>query len=76
MRRSASDAGYEPHSLRGNRLRPNHQEFTDGVKLAAIAAVSAVLTATVVIGAGRTLMPQGSVMAAEQPPTLTRVALR
>jgi hypothetical protein len=57
-------------------LRPNHQEFTDGVKLAAIAAVSAVLTATVVIGVGRTLMPQGSDIAAEQSPTLTRVALR
>ena len=57
-------------------MRPNHQEFTDGVKLVAIAAVSAVLTATVVIGAGRTLMPQGSAVAAEQPVTLTRVALR
>ena len=57
-------------------MRPNHQEFTDGVKLVAIAAVSAVLTATVVIGAGRTLMPHGSAVAAEQPVTLTRVALR
>ena len=71
-----SDAGYKPHSLRGNRLRPNHQEFTDGVKLVAIATVSAVLTATVVIGAGRTLMPQGSAIAAEQPAALMRVALR
>lgn len=57
-------------------MRPNHQEFTDGVKLAAIAAVSAVLTATVVIGVGRTLMPQGGAIAAQQPVTLTRVALR
>jgi hypothetical protein len=64
-----------PYSLRGNRLRPNHQEFADGVKLAAIAAVSAVLTATVVIGAGRTLMPQTETVAAEQP-AFTRVALR
>ena len=31
---------------------------------------------TVVIGAGRTLMPQGSAVGAEQPVTLTRVALR
>ena len=57
-------------------MRPNHQEFTDGVKLAAIAAVSAVLTATVVIGVGRTLMPQDSAIAADHSPTLTRVALR
>lgn len=70
-----TDAGYDPHSPRGNRLRPNHQEFTDGVKLAAIATVSAVLTATVVIGAGRALMPPAEAVAAE-PPALTRVALR
>ena len=56
-------------------MRPNHQEFADGVKLAAIATVSAVLTATVVIGAGRTLMPQAEAVAAEQP-VLTRVTLR
>ncbi|WP_156389388.1 hypothetical protein [Brevundimonas sp. Root1423] len=56
-------------------MRPNHQEFADGVKLAAIAAVSAVLTATVVIGAGRTLMPRTEAVAAEQP-AFTRVALR
>ncbi len=55
-------------------MRPNHQEFADGVKLAAIAAVSAVLTATVVIGAGRTLMPQDE--AATGQPALIRVALR
>jgi hypothetical protein len=64
-----------PHSLRGNRLRPNHLEFADGVRLAAIAALSAVLTATVVIGAGRALLPQAEAVAAEQP-ALTRVALR
>ena len=56
-------------------MRPNHQEFADGVKLAAIAAVSAVLTATVVIGVGRSVMPQASAVAAEQP-VLTPVALR
>ncbi len=55
-------------------MRPNHQEFADGVKLAAIAAVSAVLTATVVIGAGRTLAPQDE--AAVEQPVLIRVALR
>ncbi|MDP1911886.1 hypothetical protein [Brevundimonas sp.] len=56
-------------------MRPDHQEFADGVKLAAIAAVSAVLTATVVIGAGRTLFPQAEVVAAERP-ELTSVVLR
>ena len=55
----------------------NHQEFTAGVKLAAIAAVSAVLTATLVIGAGRALLPQGEGLAAEhQTPALTPVAIR
>ena len=56
-------------------MRPDHQEFADGVKLAAIAAVSALLTATVVIGAGRTLLPQDGVAAAERP-ELTPVVLR
>jgi hypothetical protein len=60
--------------LRGNRLRPDHQEFADGVKLATIAAISAVLTATVVIGAGRTLLPQAE--AAPERPALTAVILR
>jgi len=58
-------------------LRPDHQEFADGVKLAAIAAISAVLTATVVIGAGRTLLPRGDVPgAATERPVLTPVVLR
>jgi Na+-translocating ferredoxin:NAD+ oxidoreductase RnfG subunit len=55
-------------------LRPDHQEFADGVKLATIAAISAVLTATVVIGAGRTLLPQAE--AAAERPALTAVILR
>ena len=59
----------------GNRLRPDHQEFADGVKLAAIAAVSAVLTATVVIGAGRALLPHADTVAAERL-ELTSVVLR
>jgi hypothetical protein len=55
-------------------LRPDHQEFADGVKLAAIAAVSAELTATVVIGAGRALLPRGEapVVAAELTPVVLR----
>lgn len=65
----------EKHALQGNGLRPDHQEFADGVKLAAIAAVSAVLTATVVIGAGQSLLPQAEAVAAERP-ALTPVTLR
>ncbi len=56
-------------------MRPDHQEFAEGVKLAAIAAVSAVLAATVVIGAGRTLLPQAEAAAAPRP-ALTHAALR
>ena len=56
-------------------MRPDHQEFADGVKLAAIAAVSAALTATVVIGAGRMLLPQAETVAAERP-ELVRASLR
>jgi len=37
-------------------VRPDHQEFTDSLKLAAIASVAAVVTATVVIGAGRAVL--------------------
>ena len=57
-------------------MRPDHQEFADGAKLAAIAAVSAVLTATVVIGAGRVLLPQGDTASAADRPALIRAALR
>ncbi len=75
LRRNPSGAGNKSRSLRGNRLRPDHQEFADGVKLAAIAAVSALLTATVVIGAGRILLPQDEAAAAVRP-ELTPVVLR
>ena len=36
-------------------MRPDHKEFIDGVKLAAI-AIAAALTATLVIGAGRAVL--------------------
>ena len=44
-----------------------HQELADGAKLAAIAALSAVLTAVVVIFAGRALLPQPHAAAGERP---------
>tara|TARA_R110000787_G_scaffold104867_2_gene212233 strand:+ start:6301 stop:6474 length:174 start_codon:yes stop_codon:yes gene_type:complete len=37
-------------------VRPDHKEFIDGVKLAAIAIAAAALTATLVIGAGRAVL--------------------
>jgi hypothetical protein len=76
LRRNPSGAGNDPRTLRGNHLRPDHQEFADGVKLAAIAAVSAVLTATAVIGAGRVLLPHGEPASAAERPELIRAALR
>ncbi|MFN3669033.1 MAG: hypothetical protein ACK4VY_06970 [Brevundimonas sp.] len=55
-------------------MRPDHQEFADGAKLAAIAVVSAALTATVVIGAGRSLFPvKAPAEIARQAPALTPV---
>ncbi len=56
-------------------MRPIHQEFAEGVKLAAIATVCAVLSATLVIGAGRTLTPPDEAVAVDRS-LLTRVALR
>jgi hypothetical protein len=50
------------------RVRPDQQEIADNVKLAAIAAVSAVLTATLVIGAGRAILPQTEIAYAGSPP--------
>ncbi|MCS6627436.1 hypothetical protein N0B44_31480 [Roseibacterium beibuensis] len=48
------------------RVRPDH-EFTDGVRLGAIAVVSAVVTAMLVIGAGRALLPQPEAQANDGP---------
>ena len=55
-------------------MRPDH-EITDGVRLGAIAVVSAVVTAMLVIGAGRSLLPQAEAQAKE-PPALTQASLR
>ena len=46
-----------------------------GLRLAAIAAVSAAVTATLVIGAGRALLPDAAAAQAA-PPELVRVAAR
>ena len=54
-------------------MRPDH-EFTDGVRLGAIAVVSAVVTAMLVIGAGRALLPQAEAHASERS-ALVRASL-
>lgn len=56
-------------------MRPDQQEFADGVKLAAIAVVSAVVTAGLVISAGQNLLPRGEA-AVSVTPILSPVALR
>lgn len=54
-------------------MRPDH-EFTEGVRLGAIAVVSAVVTAMLVIGVGRTLLPQSEALADDRP-ALVRASL-
>lgn len=55
-------------------MRPEQREFTEGLRLAAIAAVSAAATATLVIGAGRMLLPDAPAEVAR--PELVRVVAR
>ena len=55
-------------------MRADH-EFTDAVRLGAIAVVSAVVTATLVIGVGRSLLPEAGAEVPEQP-VLVAAALR
>ncbi|WP_298743315.1 hypothetical protein [uncultured Brevundimonas sp.] len=55
-------------------MRLDH-EFADGVRLGAIAAVSAVVTAMLVIGAGRALLPQSEGQAQARP-SLAAAAIR
>ncbi len=56
-------------------MRPDH-EFTDGVRLGAIAVVSAVVTAMLVIVVGRALLPQAEAQAQVRPPVLVAASLR
>jgi|TARA_R110002051_G_scaffold173046_3_gene243249 hypothetical protein len=57
-------------------VRPEHKEFIDGLKLAAIAIASAALTATVVIGAGRAVLDQSSRESGAPDGGLIRSAVR
>ncbi|WP_426025711.1 hypothetical protein [Brevundimonas sp. TSRC1-1] len=54
-------------------MTPEGREFTQTLKLAAVAVVCAVLTATLVIGAGEALLRQ-SRSAGSTPPLLTQAA--
>ena len=54
-------------------MRPDH-EITDGIRLGVIAIVSAVVTATVIIGAGQALLPTAEARAEPQT-TLVRTSL-
>ena len=56
-------------------MRSDQQEFAEGVKLAAIAVVSAVVTAGLVIGVGQSFLPPEATAVAATP-VLRPVALR
>ena len=56
-------------------VRPDH-EFTDVIRLGALAVVTAVLTATLVIGLGRAVLPQGEAQASALETPLARASLR
>lgn len=45
-------------------MGPEHQDIRQGLVLAAIAVVSAIVSASLVIGAGRILLPQSPAEAA------------
>lgn len=57
-------------------MRPDHQEFSDGLKLATVAVLSAVLTATVVIGAGRAFLPRPEAAATTAQPQVILTSAR
>ncbi|WP_339933686.1 hypothetical protein [uncultured Brevundimonas sp.] len=57
-------------------MRPDHKEFINGVKLAAIAIAAAALTATLVIGAGRAVLDQSPGESGEHTTSLIRTAAR
>lgn len=41
----------------GAQVRPDHDELLRGLRLVAIAAISALATATLVVGVGRSFLP-------------------
>lgn len=57
-------------------MRPDHKEFIDGLKLAAIAIASAGVTATLVIGVGRAVLEHPDRDAQAGRPSLMHTAAR
>ncbi|WP_439472428.1 hypothetical protein [Brevundimonas sp.] len=55
-------------------MRPDHQEFVDGLRLATIAVIAAVVSATVVIGAGRAFLPKPDPVAVAQAQLIQTVS--
>ena len=52
--------------LKGQRLRPDHRDLADGVKLATIAVIAAVFVATAVIALGQVVLPERHADAADR----------
>jgi hypothetical protein len=67
LRSGSASADYQASVESGEGVGSEQQEFVHGVKLAVIAAVSAAVTATAVIGAGRALLPAPDAVAAPAP---------
>jgi hypothetical protein len=57
-------------------VRPDYREFMDGLRLAAIAVASAVVTATLVIGAGRAVLEHAPREAEASPLPMIQTAAR
>lgn len=57
-------------------MRPDHSDFVNSLKLAAIAVASAMLTATLVIGAGRAVLEHTPQEAAAPAIRLLQAAVR
>jgi hypothetical protein len=74
LRSSRANARYESTFDTGERLRPDHQEFVDGLRLATIAVIAAAVSATVVIGAGRALLPRPDPVAEAQTQLIRTVS--
>lgn len=54
----------------GVPMGPQHQEIRRGLALAAIAVVSAIVSASLVVGAGRVLLPQARAQAKDTAPLI------
>jgi len=51
-------------------MGPQHQDIRQGLALAAIAVVSAIVSASLVVGAGRVLLPHARTQVADAAPLI------